>query len=108
MPEGAVVEYLADPALLDVAYFTGGHVGKNLVEDAYQYFLLVRHGHRQLVAVRRLARYIQAIELELAQAPDARGEVADHGVDLVCGQGLQRRTDIGHGHQVEVRVVGAQ
>ncbi|MND89036.1 hypothetical protein D3C80_810780 [compost metagenome] len=108
MPEGAVVEYLADPALLDVAYFTGGHVGKNLVEDAYQYFLLVRHGHRQLVAVRRLARYIQAIELELAQAPDARGEVADHGVDLVGGQGLQGRTDVGQRYQVQIGMVGTQ
>ncbi|MCY1406596.1 hypothetical protein D9M71_218670 [compost metagenome] len=108
MPEGAMVEDLADPALLDITDFAGRHVGQKLVEDAHQDFLLQWRSHGQLVAVGRFARYVQAFELELAQAPDGGGEVANNGIDFVGGQCLQGRTDVGQGHQVEVGVMCTQ
>lgn len=40
--------------------------------------------------------------------PDAGSEVADDGIYLIGGQGLQRGAYIGQCDQVEVRVVGAQ
>ena len=61
-----------------------------------------------MVAVGRFAADVQAVELELAQAPDAGGEVADHGIHFIGGQGLQRRTDVGQGDQIQVRMVGAE
>lgn len=59
------------PALLDLADFAAAHVGYHFVEYADQYFLVARGGHGQLVAVGRFAADVEAVELELAQAPDA-------------------------------------
>ncbi|MNN20327.1 hypothetical protein D3C81_1336030 [compost metagenome] len=108
VPEGPVIEDIADPALLDLADFAGAHVGHDFVEDADQDLLLPRYRHGQLVAVVGFTADIQTVEFELAQAPDARCEVADHRVDFIGGQCLQGRADVGQGHQVQVRVMGAQ
>ena len=103
-----MVEHAAHPVLLDGADFLGAEVGEHLVENAYQDLVFPRDAHRQLIAIGGFAADVETVELELTQAPDTGGEVADHGVHFVGGQGLQRRADIGHGHQVQVRVVGAQ
>jgi hypothetical protein len=107
-PEGRVINDIANPVLLDLVNFAGAEVGEHFIQNANQQFVLSRHAHCQLVAIGRFATDIQAVELELAQAPDAGGEVADDGVHLIGGQGLQRRADIGHRHQVQVGMVGAQ
>ena len=44
----------------------------------------------------------------MAQAPDTGGEIADHCIYFIGGQGLQRRADIWHGDQVEIGMMGAQ
>lgn len=103
-----MIEHTAHPALLDRADFVRAEIGQDLIENAYQDLAVPRHAHGQLVAVGRLAADVEAFELELAQAPDTGGKVADHGIDLVGGQGLQGRADVRHGHQVQVRVMGAQ
>ncbi|MNG93823.1 hypothetical protein D3C79_528050 [compost metagenome] len=108
MPERTLIDHITYPALLDVADLRRTHVGHDLVENTDQDFLVPWCSHRQLIAVGGFAADIEPFELELAQGPDAGGEIADHGVHFVDGQCLQGRADIGHGHQVEVWVVDAQ
>ena len=91
MPECAAVEHAADPGLLQRLDFVGAEFGEQLVENADQHALTTWRGHGQLVAVGRFAADVQAVQLELAQAPDAGCEVADHGVGLIGGQRLQGR-----------------
>eukprot|EP00659_Diplonema_papillatum_P013428 gene13428-biopygen13468 len=107
-PERPVVDDVADPALLDGLGLSRADVGQDFIEDAHQHLVVLGYAHGQLIAVRRFAADVQAFQLELAQAPHAGRQIAHYGVDLVGGQGLQRSADIGHGHQVEVRVVSAQ
>ena len=59
-------------------------------------------------AIRGFPADVQAIELELAQAPYAGSQITHHGIYLVRGQSLQRRADVGQGDDVEVRVLSAQ
>ncbi|MCY1512921.1 hypothetical protein D9M68_474010 [compost metagenome] len=94
-PGVALIEFDSDPGLLQGGDFFGAEFAEQLVEDADQHRLRRRGGHRQLVAVGRLATDVQAFQLELAQAPDAGGEVADEGVGLLGGQRLQGGVDAG-------------
>ncbi|MNF90286.1 hypothetical protein D3C84_728460 [compost metagenome] len=107
-PKGSMIEDVTDPMFLDGADFCRCHVRQDFVQDADQNLLVLRHAHGQLIAIGRLAADIEAIELELAQAPDAGSEIADHRVHFIGRQCLQGRTDVGHAHKVQVGVVSAQ
>ncbi|MNN19784.1 hypothetical protein D3C81_1330380 [compost metagenome] len=61
VPERALIDHIADPALLDLPDLVTRHVGHDLVEDADQDLLVTRCGHGQLVAVGRFAADIKAI-----------------------------------------------
>ncbi|MNI31062.1 hypothetical protein D3C73_849320 [compost metagenome] len=102
-----MIEDVADPMFLNGADFGWGHVRQDFIQDADQHFVVPGHAHGQLIAVRGFAADVQSVELELAQAPDAGSEIADHGVHLIGRQRLQSRADIVHGHQIQVGVVGA-
>ena len=78
------------------------------LSSADQHALATRGGHGQLIAIERLAADIDAVELELAQAPDAGGKIADHGIDLVGRQRLQGGGDVAQRQQVEIGVLLAQ
>ena len=103
-----MIEDVADPMLLDGADFIRGHVRQDFVQDADQHLVVPGHAHGQLIAIGGFAADVEPVELELAQAPDAGGEIADYGVHFIGGQRLQRRADIGHRHQIQVGMVGAQ
>ncbi|MNP65399.1 hypothetical protein D3C76_1609860 [compost metagenome] len=83
-----MIQNITDPALLNLADFTGAHVGHDLVENANQDLLLPWHSHSQLVAVGGFTADIQTVELELAQAPDTRSKVANHRINFVGSQRL--------------------
>ncbi|MNE48305.1 hypothetical protein D3C80_1427600 [compost metagenome] len=92
-PDAAPVLQVADPARLQGGRFFAADVGEQLVENPAEDRLAVRRGHGQLVAIGRFATDEQAFQLELAQAPDAGGEVADQGVGLAGGECLQGGMD---------------
>ncbi|MCY1418064.1 hypothetical protein D9M68_464470 [compost metagenome] len=68
----------------------------------------LRRRHGQLVTIRRFATDADALELELAQAPDAGGEVTDKDVHRAGGQGLECGCDAGIALQAEVGMPVAQ
>ncbi|MND91685.1 hypothetical protein D3C80_838200 [compost metagenome] len=107
-PESSMIEDVTDPMLLNGADFSRAHVRQDFVENADQHLVVAGYTHGQLIAIGRFTADIQPIELELAQAPDAGSQIAYHCVYFVDGQRLQRRTDVGHRHKVQVRMVGAQ
>ncbi|MNO67568.1 hypothetical protein D3C76_583750 [compost metagenome] len=83
-----MIKDVADPVLLNAADFIRAHVSKDFVENSHQYLVVAGDGHCQLVAIWGFAADVQTVELELAQAPDAGGEVADDGVHFVGRQRL--------------------
>jgi len=94
--------------LLNALGFTGADIGQYFVQQPQQDGLVFRYGHGQLKAIRGFAADVQAIKFELAQAPYTGSQITHHRIYLVCGQGLQRRADVGQGDDVEVGVLGAQ
>ncbi len=107
-PGRTSVEQAADPGGLESLDLLGAEVGEDLVDDPGEDRLSARHGHRQLVAVWRLAADLQAVELELAEVPYAGGEVADEGVGLAGGQRLQGCRYRRQRQQGEVGMLGDQ
>ena len=63
---------------------------------------------RELVAYWKDAFDWRAQERLLNAFPHFETGIDDHRVHFIGRQGLQGRTDIGHGHQIEVGVMGAQ
>ncbi|MNF29091.1 hypothetical protein D3C84_97880 [compost metagenome] len=106
-PGDALVQGSAHPALLDGGGFFGGDFGEDLVEDARKNRFAARCRHGQLIAIGRFAADGDAVEFELALAPDAGGEVADEGVHLAGGQRMQGAGNAGVGLQIEVGVAAA-
>ena len=94
--------------LLNAFGFTEAYVSQHLVQQFEQYSLTFGNGHCQLKAKRRFATDVKTIEFELAQAPYAGSQVTDHRIDLIRGQRLQGRTDVGQCDDVQVRVLRAQ
>ncbi|MCY1421316.1 hypothetical protein D9M71_369670 [compost metagenome] len=84
-----MIENVAHPVLLDRADFSRRHVGQDFIQDADQHLVVPWYAHGQLIAVGGFAADIQPVELELAQTPDAGGEIAYHGVHFIGGQRLQ-------------------
>ncbi|MNE38936.1 hypothetical protein D3C81_1426830 [compost metagenome] len=93
-----MIEDVADPTFLDGADFRRAHVCQDFVENADQNFVVAGYAHGHLIAVRGLTADIQPVELELAQAPDAGGQIPHNGVYFIGRQCLQRRADVGHRH----------
>ena len=107
-PECPVIKHVADPVLLNLADFSGGHVRQDFVQNAHQYLVVTGYAHRQLIAIRCFAADVQAFEFQLTQAPYTGREITDYGVDFIGRKRLQGRADIGHGDQIQVGMVGAQ
>jgi len=85
-----MIEDVADPVLLNLLDFVRGHVRQDFIQNADQYLVVPGHAHRQLIAIGGFAAYVEPVELELTQAPDAGGEIADHRIHFIGSQRLQR------------------